>query len=149
MMNVLDYSGLMFSGYDECFAGWMTRSHPNHNEVYDPKTVEQKIDLRTPNRLATPVLFDIIKKEAIWLDLQGKGKGRLPNNVESNAATIEELVQAALILSDKLNLHELFSLHTAARGEFVENKSDADTVFSIDEGITPFDLVKIGSEFIT
>jgi len=149
MMNVLDYSGLMFSGYDECFAGWMTRSHPNHNEVYDPKSVEQKIDLRTPNRLATPVLFDIIKKEAIWLDLQGKGKGRLPNNVESNAATIEELVQAALILSDKLNLHELFSLHTAARGEFVENKSDADTVFSIDEGITPFDLVKIGSEFIT
>jgi len=147
-MNVLDYSGLKFSGYNECYAGWMTRDYPNNNEIYDPKTAEQKIDLRAPSRLATPVLFDLVNREAVWLDLNGHVKSSLPNNVESNAATILEFAQAALLLSDKVNLYDLFKLHADARGELVEAKEDADTIFSLDEGVTPFDIVKISSEYV-
>jgi len=148
MMNVLDYSGLKFSGYKECFAGWMTRDHPNSNEIYDAKTVEQRIDLRTNTRLAAPVLFDLKEREAVWLDINGSAKSSLPNNVESNAATIADLAQSALMLSDKLSLYDLFELHAEARGEQIESKENADTVFSLEEGITPFDVVKISSDFV-
>ncbi len=148
MMNVLDYSGLKFSGYDECFAGWMTREFPNSNEIYDAKTVEQKIDLRSNTRLAAPVLFDLQEREAIWLDLNGRVNSKCPNNVESNAASIVDLAQSALMLSDKLSLYDLFELHAEARGEQIECKEDADVIFSLNEGITPFDVVKISSDFV-
>ena len=149
IMNVLDFTGLKFSGYKECFAGWMTRDFPNKNDVYDPKTVEQKVDLRTSARLAAPVLFDLVNREAIWLDLNGRVNSRLPNNVESNAASIVDLAQSALMLSDKLSLYDLFELHADARGEQVEDKGQADTIFSIDEGVTPFDIAKIGADFVS
>jgi len=29
-----------------------------------------------------------------------------------------------------------------------EAKEDADTIFSLDEGVTPFDIVKISSEYV-
>jgi len=148
MMNVLDYTGLKFSGYDECFAGWMTRDFPNENEVFDPKTVEQKVDLRTDVRLAAPVLFDIENREAIWLDLNGNVKGGRPNNVESNAASIVDMAQSALMLSNKLNLYDFFELHADSRGQQIESREEADTVFSLDEGVTPFDIAKIGAEFM-
>ena len=148
MMNVLDFSRIKFSGYEECFAGWMTRDHPNSNEIYDAKTVEQKIDLRSDTSLAAPVLFDLQEREAVWLDLNGRINGKCPNNVESNAASIVDLAQSALMLSEKLSLYDLFELHAEARGEQIENKEDADVIFSLDEGITPFDVVKISSDFV-
>ena len=43
----------------------------------------------------------------------------------------------------------MLMLHAEARGEeIVENIEDADTVFSIDEGITPFDVDIIVAEYI-
>lgn len=48
----------------------------------------------------------------------------------------------------KANLHELFTLHIAARGEFTESLNDAETIFSVEKGITPFDLEIIAAEFM-
>ena len=45
-------------------------------------------------------------------------------------------------------LYELFELHASARGSLVESIDDADTIFSIETGITPFDIGLINSEFI-
>lgn len=147
-MNVLDYTGKKFASYDECFAGWMTRDFPNANEVFDPKTVQQKVDLRSSTTLAAPVVFDLESREAVWLDLNARcGKAR-PNNVESNAATLQDLIESSLLLSNKLSLYELFELHAIARGERVYAKEEADTVFSLDEGVTPFDINTIGAEYI-
>ncbi|MGV7535281.1 hypothetical protein PJM52_29030, partial [Mycobacterium kansasii] len=35
-----------------------------------------------------------------------------------------------------------------ARGEFVDNPKDADTVFSVDKGITPFDTDVIMAQYL-
>jgi hypothetical protein len=48
----------------------------------------------------------------------------------------------------KPNLHELFSLHIAARGELVDSVEGAQTVFSLEQGITPFDLAEIGANWL-
>lgn len=149
-MNVLVYSGPTFKEHDAVYAGWMTRDHANSNEIYDPKTVEQKIDLTGENTNCIPVLFDLKTRKAIWADVATNRSGRWGgNNVESNRATIEETMQAIADTSRKVSLYELFSLHAAVRGEFVDNIEDADTVFSATTGdVTPFDITTINSEYV-
>lgn len=147
-MNALDFTGVTFANIEHCHVGWMTRDHPQANEVYDPKTVEQKIDLKTPTRLAMPAVFDLKRREAIWLDLAGGVKSRRPNNVESNAATLVDLVRSGLSIEDKPSLHELFTLHARARGELVDTREEADTVFAFDDGITPFHTAEILAEYL-
>ena len=48
----------------------------------------------------------------------------------------------------KPNLYDLFRLHIEARGELVQDIEEAETIFSLNKGITPFDIEKIISDFI-
>jgi hypothetical protein len=48
----------------------------------------------------------------------------------------------------KPDLYSLFLLHAGARGKLVEVEGDADTVFSLEKGITPFDLETIAAEYL-
>lgn len=148
VMSALDYTGVTFAKMKECYAGWMMRDHPDHNALYDPKTLQQKIDLRTPSRLALPAAFDLDRREAIWLDLTSKNRSAMPNNVESNAATLTDILSSALHLENKPTLSQLFELHARARGELVEQKEEAETVFSMNEGLTPFHTSEILSQFL-
>ena len=68
-------------------------------------------------------------------------------NIESNQ---RGLVHYAAGITDlvKPNLLDLFSLHVQARGSLVETPDEAEAVFSVDEGITPFSFEKIVSEFL-
>ena len=68
-MNVLSFSQIPFNEIETCFVGWMTRAKPNSNEIFDPKTVEQKIDLRGNTKNTVPVLFDLKNRQAIWADM--------------------------------------------------------------------------------
>lgn len=147
-MNVLVYSGPNFSQHEVCYAGWMTRAHPNSNEVFDAATVEQKIDVRSDCRNVIPVVFDLLRREVIWVDLTTKQNTRFGgNNVESNQASIEEKIEAMVKSDNKVSLYQLFAMHGQARGEMVDEKVDADTVFALDEGIGPYDITKINSQF--
>jgi hypothetical protein len=48
----------------------------------------------------------------------------------------------------KPNLYDLFQLHATARGEVTSNIEEADTIFSMDEGITPFDTGTIVGQYL-
>jgi len=152
-MNVLVYSGPTFAEHEECFAGWMTRSKPESNEIYDAKTVEQKVDLRNGTRNAIPVIFDLLERKAIWADVATSRSNQHDyswggNNVESNRASIENTMQAIATMKNKLSLYELFKLHADVRGTIVENKEDADLVFSMYDGTTPYNIAEINSEYL-
>ncbi len=150
-MNVLSYSQEPFADMDTCFAGFMTREKPESNEIYDPKTVEQKIDLRANSRNAMPVVFDLETRKAVWVDLTANMEQRYGgNNVESNRASIEETVEAIVDSYNKVSLYELFDLHGRARGEIVNAKADADVTFGFDRetDITPYDVSQINSKFV-
>lgn len=149
VMNVYVYSGPNLSDHEKCYAGWMTREHPGSNEIYDPKTVEQKVDLTSSSRNAIPVVFDLVERKAIWCDLTAKGFTRFGgNNIESNKASTEQTLRAIVSASSKLSLYELFELHAEARGELVESREEADTVFSTTEGVTPYDINTISSDYL-
>jgi len=150
VMNVLVFSGPSFARHETCFAGWMTREHPQSNEVFDPKTVEHKVDLASNARNAVPVVFDLVARKAIWCDLitpHGGGFGA-PNNVETNQASIERVLEAIVGAQSKLSLFDLFRLHAEGRGQLVETREEADAVFSLDEGVTPYAINVISSDYL-
>lgn len=148
-MNVLVFNGPSFAEHKVCYAGWMTRSKPKSNEIYKPKTVQQKIDLQSNTRICTPVIFDLVERKAIWTDLTMRGSSnRGGNNVESNKAKIEETLEAVVNMEQKVSLYKLFCLHGRARGELVSTPELADTIFSINQGITPYSINEINAEYI-
>ena len=153
VMNVYVYSGPNFADHEECFAGWMTRSHVNSNEIYEPTTVEGKVDLTSNSRNAIPVVFDLVERKAIWTDLTTSSRygnrARFGgNNVHAQKATTEQNLKAIATSANKVTLYELFELHGKARGKIVKDPAKADTVFSLHEGITPYDINTINAEFV-
>lgn len=147
-MDVQVFSGLTFAEHETCFVGWMLRDQPNSNEIYEPATVAQRLDLRAACRNVMPVVFDLETREMIWVDLPVSRRGHYINNVENNAASIQQKMRAIVQMNNKLSLYDLFALHLQARGEAVEDQAEAETVFSLEEGITPFHINTINAEFI-
>lgn len=148
-MNVLVFSGPTFAEHESCYAGWMTRSAPKSNEIFNPATVEQKIDVKANCKNIIPIMFDLVTKKAIWVDMPTSRRTRWGgNNVESNAASIEEKLEVIVHSKNKLSLYELFELHALGRGELINSAEEADTIFSIEQGITPFHINEINAEYL-
>lgn len=149
--QVYNYSEQTFGNLPHAMFGWMEREDVNSGEIYEPRTVAQKMDLTSQSKVCIPVIFDCVERKFIWCDmnvsLDGCHHHRGGNNVESNlmgvAATCYSLVNMK-----KPNLYDLIDLHIRARGLRVENKEEADIVFDIDDGITPFDTEVFMGEYI-
>lgn len=150
-MQVYVFYGPTFVEHDVCYAGWMMRAKPKSNEIYDPKTVEQRISLTAKGKSAVPVLFDLETREAIWLDVS-TGSSRTffgGNNSLSNHAQVTDIIRGAVDLANKPTLYDLFVMHANARcEEYVCDPSEADTIFSMKEGVTPHDTTTILSEYL-
>ena len=149
--QVYNYSEQTFGNLPHAMFGWMERENVDSGEIYEPRTVAQKMDLTSQSKVCIPVIFDCVERKFIWCDmnvsLDGCHHHRGGNNVESNlmgvAATCYSIVNMK-----KPNLYDLIDLHIRARGLRVENKEEADIVFDIDDGITPFDTEVFMGEYI-
>lgn len=147
VMSVNSYTEQLFSDIPECFAGVMMRQNPQSGEIFEPKTVDNRLDLTAENKICIPMIIDLLERKVIWTDLGLKSNPNYFNNIRGNMSNLQLMAKAMTSLN-KPNLHDLFTLHAQARGEIVENIEEADTVFSIDKGITPFDTDIIVSEYI-
>ena len=147
VMSVLSYSGQLFSDIPECFAGVMMRQMPQSGEIFEPKTVDNRLDLTSENKISIPMIIDLKERKVIWTDLGLKSNLKYRNNIHGNMSNLQLMAKSMTSLN-KPNLYDLLTLHAEARGEIVENIEEADTIFSIDKGITPFDTDIIVSEFI-
>ncbi len=113
-------------------AGWMMRSElGSHGEIFDAKTVEQRILLST-NKNAVVALFDLKEREVIWMDLEGSSSTlNGGNNVASNKPSMKQMAEIAINFKN-LSIYDLLKLHAVGRGELVSDKESADTVFDND-----------------
>ena len=93
------------------------------------------------------MILDLQKREAIWADLALRKHPRYVNNVEGNLPQMA-LLGKSITEVIKPDLFSLFTLHGRARGTLVASETDADTVFSLTKGVTPYDLERIVSEFL-
>ena len=146
--SVISYSGQLFSDIPECFGGWMIRQKPNSGEIFEPSTVVDKVDVTSETKYVIPVILDLQERQAIWADLAITSNTHYyGRNVESNKNTLV-LMGRSLTELKKADLYTLFELHGKARGKLVDNPEDADVVFSKDDGITPYHIEEIASEFL-
>lgn len=146
VMCVNSYTQQPFCDLPECFAGWMSRERPDSGEIYEPRTVQDKLDLSADTQIALPIIFDLVAGEVIWVDLALTRQLDWYNNVASNLKGIQ-LCLAAMVNLQKPTLFDLLSMHVEARGQLVDDASEAATIFSVAAG-TPFDLSAIASQFM-
>jgi len=146
LMSVNSYTHQPFCDLPECFAGFMVREFAESGELYEPRTVENKIDITSNTKVCIPLMIDLEERAVIWTDLALTHAPAL-NNVAGTSATISILSQAMTSLV-KTSLYDLFAVHAEARGEQVFEKDGADVIFGVHEGLTPFDTEKILSEYL-
>jgi hypothetical protein len=148
VMNVNSFTGQFYSTLPICYAGCMTRQAPQSGEIYEPTTVKTKFDLTSETKVCVPLIFDLVENQFIWTDIgMGASYTRRCATVEGNQTGLIAIGKALTTLS-KPNLYDLFRLNAKARGEIVEDKEDADLIFSTDEGIKPTDIDVITSEYL-
>lgn len=140
-----------FAKLPHAMFGWMNREDVNSGEIYEPKTVEQKMDLSSDSVVSIPVIFDCVTKKVVWCDmnisLDGARRHRGGNNVESNLIGVAATCYSMMNMK-KPNLYDLINLHIQARGLQIDNKDNADVVFDVDDGITPFDTEVFMGEYL-
>jgi len=148
--NILNYTSTKFADLPIAYMGWMERTHVQSGEIYDPKTVINKVDLTADMRNAFPFVVTLSKDgHALkWVDLSFSSNV-VYNNITENGATIAE-ISAAMVEKKYPNLGELLEVHATVRGQLVPNKEDADIVFDVaDADMTPYDTERIMSEFLS
>ncbi|BCM92297.1 hypothetical protein IAD21_04176 [Abditibacteriota bacterium] len=146
VMSVNSYTSQPFCDLPECFAGHMARKKANSGEIFEPRTISDRFDLSADTQICLPLAVDLQTREMVWMDLALR---RHPswNNVQNNLSGVSLLARAMLNL-EKPVLGELFRLHIEARGHLVQKKEEAQTVFSVEEGVTPFDGERIGANWL-
>ena len=146
VMAISSYTMQPYCDLPECFVGWMARRDLNSGEPFEPRTVVDRIDVASDTQICLPLALDLDTRQVLWMDIALKEQPRW-NNVHNNLSGVSLMVRALNALV-KTDLHTLFSLHARARGELVPSAKEAQTVFSVREGITPFDVDRIRAEFL-
>ena len=146
VFNVYGFTQQPFCDIPECSFGWMERENAESGQIFEAASVRNKIDLSCNSMIALPVIFDLEEGVAIWMDMALKA-GVHCINLENNARGVIAVCRAMLAMH-KPNLYDLVQLHIRARGEQVDDKSEADVVFDVDEGITPYDVEEWMANYI-
>lgn len=113
--SIYVYSGSNLKEIPECFLGWMYRENAQANELYEPKMVDNKVDLGTDSSTSIPVVIDLEEKQMTWLDIAVKTKHHFPKNIEANGNNIVTLVKA-LSEARYTNLYKVFKTHAYVKG---------------------------------
>lgn len=126
----------------------MEREDVNSGEIFEPSTVDMSIDVNAEGVTAIPVIFDCKTKEFIWCDMNlAMSQNRYScwgNNLESNLRGVTAVCYAMTHLS-KPNLYSLIAFNAMARGMMVDNRNDADIIFSNDT-TPPVEIVEVEDE---
>lgn len=139
--QVYNYTSQKFSELPNCRFGWMGRSDVDSGEIFEPTTVEMKMDLTAEGTTAIPVIFDCVERKFIWCDMNlGIERSYYGgNNLESNLSGVTATCYAMTHLN-KPNIYDLAMLNAVARGNVVTDRNQADIIFSNDTTV-PYDVV--------
>lgn len=148
IITINSYTHQPYADLPECSVGWMEREAPESGEIFEPRTVISRSDVTADTQIAVPVILDLVEHKAIWVDLSMTRDPEHVNDVDSNLKGFGAMCRGMATLV-KPTLYDLFELHAYARGQSITTDiEEADTVFSIDKGVTPFDFDIIASQYL-
>lgn len=145
LMSVISYRGIPYKDIEECCGGYMERDLQSSGKIHEIKTVKQCFRLTGDTTSNLTMAFDIIENKMIWMDISLKNRFAYCNTVGESGAGIVNGIKA-LVCGKRPNLYDLLTLHAKARGEIVDRKEHADTVFDC-EGIGT-QHEKVSSEYL-
>lgn len=145
-LMVNSYTDHKFANLPECYVGFMERECPDSGEIYEPSTVVNKADITTSTEQVMPMIIDIDNMEVIWADLAVTNNSYI-NNVDTNKNRIILAIKSTLN-AIKPNMYDLAMLNVLARGELVDDREEADVIFSVTEGVTPYEVDIIMGEYL-
>ena len=146
VMSLTSYTRQPYIELPECFAGWMARQKAGSGEVFEPRTVQDRLDVTADTQIAIPLVVDVQEGRVVWCDMALRRDPTWQNNVHGNLTGIQ-LTLRSLVEMRRPNLYDLFALHARARGERVSSADEADAVFSVADG-TPFRLEEIAARYL-
>ncbi|OPG99752.1 hypothetical protein B2I21_01835 [Chryseobacterium mucoviscidosis] len=118
-----------FKDLPECYAGWMMRQAPQSDEMFEPSTVQERIELTADVRICIPAIIDVEERRILWCDLGLKRHPKKHHTEENNKADLAWIARAMTELK-RSDLYTLFMLHAKARGTLVETLGMANLVFT-------------------
>lgn len=146
-MTLSSYTGQKYCDLPECFAGWMERDEDMQSgEVFDPRTLKNKVDLSSNTANIMPIVYDVRNNRIIWIDTS-YSNGAIASNAMVNGGAISMILRS-FVETHKPTLYDLFEMHAKARGTIISDPEKADHVFSIHNGVTPYDFDVIASEYM-
>src|SRR5262249_28822408 len=122
-MVIYSYTQQAFKDLPECFAGWMGRTAVQSGEVFEGRTVQDKIDIAGDTTVNVPLILDLNERQVIWADIALKSRGAINNSLrnEDNLAKMGK----ALANLRKPTLYDLFSMHATGRGSLTTKREEA------------------------
>lgn len=146
VMTLQSFTQQPYADLPECFAGWMARTEAGSGEIYDPRTVQDRLDLTAETRIAIPLIIDVQGNQVIWCDMSLRRHPQWNNNIHGNLSGIALTLQSLTNLQ-KPSLYDLFLLHVQARGAQVGSPAEAEVAFSVDRE-TPYHQEEVVSQFL-
>jgi hypothetical protein len=127
LFNVYNYDGGPLSLINECTFGFMSRSKPESNEIFDPKTVVNSFSMIADSNSVCPVMIDLQTNEAIWIDASHNTRG-IPVQCkgENFFNTIKSFIDMTSI---KASIYDLIEMHVRARGGEIVDEAEAEVKY--------------------
>lgn len=127
-----------FYELQEAFVGIMERECPESGEVFEPATVVTRSDLATSSQTSLAMMVDVDERSMTWLDLSSDASNAydVANNVRNSKSALIPMTKA-FMNRNYATIYDIISLNVEARGEFVDNKADADYIFSMEGYVEP------------
>lgn len=146
LVSINSFTEYYFSELEDCFMGYIELDNNTTGEVFEPKAVANKSDLSSNCEQVIANIIDLEEMCIYWADVpvtKSFGYNDIKFNRKNLTYTLESIINIC-----KPNLYDVISMNAIARGEIVDNKEEAEVVYSIDGDVTPFDVDIIVGEYI-
>ena len=131
MLSVHNYTGQSFSQLINCDFGFMERTDINSGEIFEPKTVVNRMRISSNSHNTTPVVYDVVNNQFIWIDTSIQilplGWHIVEHTMQSGSQTLYGIINM-----DRANMYDVALYNVKARGCLVDDKEDADIIFLAD-----------------
>ena len=128
ILDVRNYQGGSLSEVEDCVFGWMEREYPVANEIFVPSTLSNTIRLTNSSTNTIVAIIDVETQEYIFLDIDQEGLPVASENYNEILSIIKEYTD-----NPKFSVFDLLMLHINNRGEVIDNKNDADKLFTFED----------------
>lgn len=131
VMEVCGYTRTSFCDLENTYVGWMEIDDQDTGSVFEPSTVQNKINVTGKTDYILPLVIDLKEKEVIWMDMALTSHLFVPRNAANNMRGAILSVKG-IIESHKPQMYDLITMNAKARGVICENRNDADIIFDTD-----------------